>query len=272
MRVGDIEVTPLFDGSMAFPASRFFPNTSPEDWEPHRAFLTGDGMMQCDVGGFLVRSGDRLVLIDAGVGPPVPGPGFGQLPHNLVAAGCTPGDVTDVVFTHLHFDHVGWATDAGRAVFPNATYRCHADDWEFFLDPDLPEIQNGRHIGAQLSPAERLEPVRDRVEAWDGDGSLLPGLDVRDAPGHTPGSTVIVLSSRNARAVLLGDVVHCPVELLETEWDTVSDVDPAAAKRAREVWARELEGGGTPAAAAHFPGMRFGRVLPGAGRRSWVFD
>jgi len=211
------------------------------------------------------------VLVDAGMGPPAPSPEFGMMLHNLVAAGCTPADVTDVVFTHLHCDHVGWATEHGHAVFPNATYRCHTADWDFFFDPDLPEVQSGKRMGAVLSPAERLEPVRDRFEMWDGDGTLLPGLDVRGAPGHTPGSTVLVLSSGAERAVLLGDVVHCPVELLETEWDTVSDVDPGAAKRAREVWARELEGDGTPAAAAHFPGMRFGRVLPGGGRRSWVF-
>jgi glyoxylase-like metal-dependent hydrolase (beta-lactamase superfamily II) len=272
MQIGDIEVTPLYDGSMAFPVERFFPNTSPEQWEPHRSFLTDDGKMRCDVGGFLVRTRDHLVLVDAGLGPPAPGPEFGLLPHNLLAAGVAPADVTDVVFTHLHFDHVGWATEHGHAVFPNATYRCHAADWDFFFDPDLPEIQNGRRMGAVLSPAERLEPVRDRVETWDGDVTLFPGLDVRAAPGHTPGSTVIVLSSGEARAVLLGDVVHCPVELLETDWDTVSDVDSALAKRAREVWARELEGTSTPAAAAHFPGMRFGRVLPGTGARHWVYD
>jgi glyoxylase-like metal-dependent hydrolase (beta-lactamase superfamily II) len=272
VKVGEIEVTPLYDGTMQLPARMFFPTTSPEEWEPHRAFLSDDGTITCDVGGFLLRLGERLVLVDAGIGHPAPTPAFGMMLHELVEAGHAPGDVTDVVFTHLHFDHIGWATDAGRVVFPNATYRCHAADWDFFFDPAVPEIQNGKAMGAALSPAERLDPARERFEMWDGDGTLLPGLDVRAAPGHTPGSTVLVLSSGDARAVLLGDVVHCPVELLETDWDVVGDVDPAAARRAREVWARELEGDGTPAAAAHFPGMRFGRLLPGEGRRSWVFD
>jgi glyoxylase-like metal-dependent hydrolase (beta-lactamase superfamily II) len=197
---------------------------------------------------------------------------FGHLLASLEALGVAPADVTDVVFTHLHFDHVGWAATDGQAVFPNATYRCDAADWDFFFDPDMPEIQNGRRMGAVLSPAERLDPVRDRFEMWDGDAAVLPGLDARSAPGHTPGSAVLVASSGDARAVLLGDIVHCPVELLETDWETVSDVDPVLARTARETWARELEGTDVPAAAAHFPGMRFGRVLPGEGKRSWVFD
>ena len=92
------------------------------------------------------------------------------------------------------------------------------------------------------------------------------------APGHTPGSTIVVLSSGDARALLLGDVVHCPVELLDDEWAGVGDVDPALAQRTRVALAQELEGSSTPVAAAHFPGMQFGRLLGAQGTRRWVFD
>jgi hypothetical protein len=72
--------------------------------------------------------------------------------------------------------------------------------------------------------------------------------------------------------VLLGDVVHCPVELMEDEWEAVMDVDPALASRTRETLAKELEGSDVAVAAAHFPGLRFGRLLSGAGRRLWTFE
>ena len=72
------------------------------------------------------------------------------------------------------------------------------------------------------------------------------------APGHTPGSTILVMSSGTARGLLLGDVVHCPVELLDDEWGGVGDVDPELAKRTRLALTRELEGTDTPVAAAHF--------------------
>ena len=90
------------------------------------------------------------------------------------------------------------------------------------------------------------------------------------APGHTPGSTVVVLSSGSEPALLLGDAVHCPVELLDDEWAGIGDVDPDLAARTRVALAREIEGNDVPVAAAHFPGLRFGRVLAAQGRRQWV--
>ena len=165
-----------------------------------------------------------------------------------------PADVTDVLFTHLHFDHVGWATQQGAVVFPNATYRCDERDWAHFVGPDP---------GA----TRKLSPLTDRMEFWSASGPLLPGLDVMVAPGHTPGSTIMVVSSGAERAMLLGDVVHCPVELLDDEWAGMSDVDPELAKRTRDALARELEGTDVPVAAAHFPGLQFGRLLVAEGKR-----
>jgi hypothetical protein len=93
---------------------------------------------------------------------------------------------------------------------------------------------------------------------------------VRLAPGHTPGSGVMVLSSGTARAVLLGDVAHCPVELLEDEWAGIGDVDPELARRTRVALMREYEGLDVPITASHFPGLKFGRLLSGEGKRQWV--
>jgi len=272
MQVGAMEITPVLDGRFELPATLFFPKTYEEDWLPHRQFLNEEGLLPLDVGGFLVRDSRRTVLIDCGVGPPIPSPGFGLLLDSLAAQGVTPADITDVVFTHLHFDHIGWASVEGAAAFPNATYRCHKADWDFFLSPDLPEIQTGKIMGAQVTPPDRLRPIEDRVEAWEGDANILPGIDVRHAPGHTPGNTVVVLSSGSDRAILLGDVVHCPVELLDSGFEAVGDVDRDLARRTRQAWISELEGTRVPASAAHFPEMQFGRLLPGQGKRQWVID
>jgi glyoxylase-like metal-dependent hydrolase (beta-lactamase superfamily II) len=270
VQVGSIENMPVFDGRFELPATLFFRTTSDEDWAPHRQFLNEDGMLPLDVGGFLVRDGRRTILVDAGVGAPAPSEQFGFFLESLSALGVQPPDVTDVVFTHLHFDHIGWASENGRPVFPNATYRCDRRDWDFFLSPELPEVQTGKMMGAQLTPPERLEPVADHVETWEGDATVLPGVDVRHAPGHTPGNAVIVLSSGTDRAVLLGDVVHCPVELLDTGFEAVGDVDRDLARRTRQAWIEELEGTRVPASAAHFPEMQFGRLLPAQGKRQWV--
>jgi glyoxylase-like metal-dependent hydrolase (beta-lactamase superfamily II) len=266
MRVGDIEISPVLDGTSQMPIRVAYENMPEDAWAPHRNFLTSEGNVQIDLGGFLVRSGDRLVLIDTGIGlvsssgsEAMGFMGFqgGHLIESLAALGVSPPDITDVVLTHLHFDHVGWTTQKGAVVFTNATYRCDLRDWEHFVGPDP---------GA----TRKLSPLAERLSVFDGRGPLLPGLDVISAPGHTPGSTVVVVSSGVERAMLLGDVVHCPVELVAEEWDGMGDVDPALAKRTRNALARELEGTDTPVAAAHFPGLQFGRLVSGQGRRHWV--
>jgi glyoxylase-like metal-dependent hydrolase (beta-lactamase superfamily II) len=235
-----------------------------DDWAPHLGLLDDAGMLEIALGGFLVRAAGRVVLVDTGLGAmtaPVAGAEMvgGRLLESLADYGVLPAEITDVVFTHLHFDHVGWATRKGEVVFPNATYRCDQRDWDHFVTND-----------PAGGGARKLRPISDRLSTWDRDGTILPTLDALVAPGHTPGSTIIVVSDGPARALLLGDVVHCPVELVDDEWAGMGDVDPELAKRTRIALAREIEGKDLPVAAAHFPGMRFGRLLAGEGRRQWV--
>jgi glyoxylase-like metal-dependent hydrolase (beta-lactamase superfamily II) len=269
-------------------------------------------MKESTLGGFLVRSADRVVLVDAGGGqeltggftPPVLNAddpddeviGFfrdrglpeerirqlatdlgrieltqGQLPASLDALGVRPEAITDLVFTHLHFDHIGWATDGTRAFFPNATLHCASADLDYFLAGTSEDWFSSQVFGSPLIP-DRLAPVLDRIETWETDTNILPGVDVRLTPGHTPGSSVVVLSSGTARAMLLGDIVHCPLELMDDDFNFLGDHDQELANRVREAYARELDGRDIPVAAAHFPGLRFGRLLPGDGVRRWVLD
>jgi glyoxylase-like metal-dependent hydrolase (beta-lactamase superfamily II) len=269
MRLGDLDVVPVLDGTARMAPSQAYRLSEAEvpgrggddvDWAPHRAFLTDDGMLEFALGGFLVRGRNRVVLIDTGVGNIQRGAFLGgHLLDGMAAEGVQPAEITDVVLTHLHFDHVGWTTHHGEIVFPRATYRCDRRDWDHFVGPDP---------GA----TKKLSPIADRLETWDGSGPLLPGIDTLAAPGHTPGSTILVLSSGVRRAMLLGDVVHCPVELIDDEWAGMADVDPILARRTRLALVRELEGSDVPVAAAHFAGLQFGRLLAAEGQRRWVVD
>jgi glyoxylase-like metal-dependent hydrolase (beta-lactamase superfamily II) len=264
MKIGNLVAEPIYDGVMRAPATLFYSGTTTETWAPHERFLEPDGMIRFDLGGFLLRgAGDRVVLIDAGIGPRSglirDGKGSfdgGELLKNLAAHQVRPEDITDVLFTHLHFDHIGWAATDGSIVFPKATYRCDIRDLEHFRDNERVR--------------DTLSAIADRMQTWDGSGPVCPGVDAMSAPGHTPGSTILVMSSGTARGLLLGDVVHCPVELLDDEWGGVGDADPELAKRTRAALTRELEGTDTPVAAAHFPGLVFGRLLAANGRRNWV--
>ena len=258
------------DGSLLCPPTLLF-NKSEQEWQQHSQFLDENGSLVLEMGGFLVRTGERLALVDTGIGPNADPVRTGLFMRNLASLGVAPQQITDVVLTHLHFDHLGWASDGEQPLFPNATYRCHIADWEFFTGAEAFDDSLGVSLMGGRSSSELLPPIAGHLETWDGDTRLMAGIDVRSAPGHTPGSTVIVISSGSQRAMLLGDAVHCPAELLTDDWEAISDIDKDLARRTREALARELEGADVPSAAAHFPGLQFGRLLAGEGRRQWVF-
>ncbi len=261
MEIGGYRIDPLIDGEGRQPATEVFPDTTPEQWERHRSLLDDAGRLTITVGAFLVRSEESTILVDLGYGPGALGSiGTGRMLDSLRQQGVEPAGVGDVVFTHLHRDHVGWASVDGAPQFPNATFRSSGADYRYFVE----EGQGDPSI------ADLLRPCLDRFETFE-EGGLLPGIDVRPAPGHTPGSTVLVFSAGTRRAVVLGDVAHSPVQLLEPEWDTLYDVDRRLARRTRARVVRELEGEpSTSIAGMHFPGLRFGRLLEAQGRRRWV--
>jgi glyoxylase-like metal-dependent hydrolase (beta-lactamase superfamily II) len=313
MKIGAIEIQPVIDGLLVSQLWSTKPIDDPAvlaGSDQHPMFRP-DGMLESTLGGFLVRTGERIVLVDAGAGQPftdgytapvidVDDPDDpianvyrsrgssddairriaemfggveldqGHLPESLAALGVHPDDVTDLVITHLHFDHIGWATADGAPYFPNATIRCATADLDYFLHRADEEATTTLVFRAPTA-AQRLAPVLDRIETWDTDGTLMPGIDVRLAPGHTPGSTVVVVSNGTQRALLLGDIIHCPLELMDDDFNLLVDHDQELANRVREAYARELEGSDIPVAAAHFPGLRFGRLLPGEATRRWTY-
>lgn len=303
MKIGDMSLTPLSDGYMAASVrfSKPVPSFAPSD--PHCAMFRNDGMFVCRIGAFLVRSGDRTLLIDAGAGPshdaafdsraakvsallreygepedqiPETMARFarmqlktGTLPADLARAGMRPEDITDVVFTHLHFDHIGWATENGRPYFPNATYRLPRPDLEHFTGA-TPHEELVTALFDSAPIPDTLAPVLDRLEPWDADTSIAPGVSVRLVPGHTPGNSIVILHSRDQRAMLLGDVVHCPLELMDDDFNLLGDFDQTLADQVRLRVARELENSNTLISASHFPDAHFGRLLIGRGTREWV--
>jgi glyoxylase-like metal-dependent hydrolase (beta-lactamase superfamily II) len=126
------------------------------------------------IGGFLLRGFGRTVLVDLGYGPGALGDTpTGRMPGSLRTLGVEPADVTDVLLTHLHRDHVGWAASGGVAVFPDARLFCGAADRAYFVEQ--------RH---DPSVADRLGPCRAQLETFE-DGMEFPGITATPAPGHT---------------------------------------------------------------------------------------
>jgi glyoxylase-like metal-dependent hydrolase (beta-lactamase superfamily II) len=267
--VAGIQVEPVLDGWSINPPGMILvpPPDAPPDWDSNGTYFGPEGW-RLPLGGFLVRTGDRVVLVDAGMGPMhVDGHiDTGRLPEALRAAGVTPDLVTDVVLSHLHVDHVGWVSQEGVPTFPNAVHHWHRDDWDH-----VRRDAGGDHGVANQGIADRLLPAADLLRLVDGPRSeVLPGIVLRHLPGHTPGNCLVEVGDGDDRVLLLGDTAHHHAQLVEDGWEDNFDADRAMARRVRAELADELERGGTPAVGAHFDDVRFGRVVRGAdGRRRW---
>jgi glyoxylase-like metal-dependent hydrolase (beta-lactamase superfamily II) len=257
VQLGELDITPLSDGYFKMPSTYF----GVDDWGVHKELAGEDGMLEVPIGCFVIRGGGLTVLIDAGLGPvDLPGTAHGgDLPGELARAGVKPEDVDLIVLTHLHLDHIGWTIQNGEIQFPNATIRFGEQDLGQFVHTETPDPMSAPTINAFME--------HGKVEPITSDGEIAPGISTIHAPGHTLGHRCVVLSSGDERVLLLGDAVTCPVQLEESDWGAMSDVDPAMSKRTREALFKELEASGDVAVGAHFPGLQFGRVLKGEGKR-----
>lgn len=259
--VGSLRVVTLLDGTGRECGRDVLKRHGSADaWDAHPGQLDGAGDLHLTLGGFLIRTGDRVVLVDAGAGTIDNGSyRGGRFLESLREQGVEPEDVTDLLFTHLHFDHVGWATQEGQVVFTNATHHVHGADWQHFVDD----------FHAEPGAVRKLSPLESRLAIFDTDTTIAPGVDARPAVGHTPGSTVYVISDQGERALLVGDVAHSVVELTEPGWSFYFDHDPAAAALAREELVAEFADSTTLIAAGHFPDLRPGRLTAAGDTVTW---
>ncbi|MCT2586493.1 MBL fold metallo-hydrolase [Actinophytocola gossypii] len=278
-QLGEVEVTKVVEWEGEFaPARVIVPESPPELWQDNASWLAPDhwrpdtdayhGAVQT----WVLRSEGRTILVDTGVGndrnrPQVPL--FDHLSSDflgrLAEAGVRAEDVDVVVNTHIHYDHVGWNTELrdGEWVltFPRATYLIPRADQVYF-DPrnahrrPAPRDQQEQHRreGSLIVYADSIAPVLDRAVLWTGTHRIDGNLVLESAPGHTPGSSIVRLSSGSDRAVFVGDLLHSPVQILEPRYNSCFCEDPrqAAATR-REVLERAADIGEL-VVPAHFGG------------------
>jgi len=270
MHIGDIRLTLLPDGYHRCDPLRTFVGSARSDWDTHSHLLDERGRVVMTMGALLAELADGTrVLIDLGFGPQtivlaelaVEFWG-GRLLASLDAAGLAPDDIDVVCYSHLHVDHVGWTSTGGVLTFSRARHVMARTEWEHWNAADDPAGPGPHHLGA----------LADRVELTDGDTTIVAGLTMIPTPGHTPGHCSFIVSSGTERAVVLGDAIHCPLQITHPEWEFSADVNKNAAKKAREHLLRELDAPRTTVVGPHFPDAVFGRVLAGSVPRQVAFD
>ena len=193
----------------------------------------------------LIRDGDRLVLIDTGAGGQMGTEG--RLMASLRAAGVEPGQITDILISHTHDDHVGGLVDAnGALAFPNATIRISAAEWAGF-----------RPQGVR---ADLVRTITPKVQTFKAGAVVAPGITAVVLDGHTPGHMGYEIVSGSDRLLYIGDALHGSViSVQRPEWVNVWDSDSDAAIATRQGLLEQGASQPMRVYAVHFP-------FPGLGR------
>ncbi len=193
----------------------------------------------------LVDQGERKILIEAGVGNHYPekvrqNNGHEEtdaLPKSLAALGYAAGDITDVLFTHLHWDHCNGAVlnEDGRLrlLFPNATHWCSKRQWEHFPKASV------REQAAFFPDILNFLKSEGNMQLVENEGELFPGVSIRFFDGHTPGQLIPLIESEGRTYVYTSDLIptkaHIPVV-----WLASYDLYPVTAMEEKEAFLKEV--------------------------------
>jgi glyoxylase-like metal-dependent hydrolase (beta-lactamase superfamily II) len=271
--VGDIEVTALLDGTAKLPVMNLLKNAPPEQILAalKRGFLKE--LVETSVNGYLVNTGSKLVLIDAGTGG-----SFGytaQFLDNLRAAGYKPEQIDEVYITHMHGDHVGGVLANKVRAFPNATLRLDKREADYWLSEEAmnraPEQMRAFFKTAMAAVAPYN--TANRFKTFGGATELVPGVFSMPTYGHTPGHTIYRIESKGQTLVLWGDLMHVASVQFDNPGVVISfdtDNNAAAAERAKAYAEAAAKGWLVGSAHISFPGLGNLRANADGKSYTWV--
>jgi len=273
LKVGDLEVTALYDGTGVFD-SHWLNGTKATMDGVTEALHEDPHMLEVSDEAFLVNTGAQLVLVDAGAGTWWGGGALGRLVGSLRSAGYTPEEVDIVLLTHLHSDHVGGlTTQDGKRVFPNAEVYVAKAESSFWLSREIaakaPKDVQPFFQSAQAIAAPYIEA--GKWHTFSGSEPIVDGMQIVPLPGHTPGHTGYEFSSKGQRVLFWGDVVHAQrVQLPHPEVTVAFDIGQTVAAATRNQLLAELAREDVLIAGPHMPFPALGRLRKDGSGYSWV--
>jgi glyoxylase-like metal-dependent hydrolase (beta-lactamase superfamily II) len=267
-KLGRFNLISVSDGALTVPAAVFAGNATPDQL----ATVLKQGFQQetlsADCNVLLVDTGRDKVLVDTGSGA-LNGATVGKLLENLQQAQIKPSDITAVILTHAHGDHVGGLKGTKGLTFPNARYFINAREWNFWTgrSVDLPKFKGPAELKQQMMTIARtqLGLIRDRVTLFEPNQEFLPGFMAIPAYGHTPGHIALRIASGDAVLVHTADTVHIhTINLWNPSWTPIFDADQAMAAQTRQAVLAKIAGDRSLMFAYHFPYPGIGNLRPRA--------
>lgn len=275
VQVGDIDVVVISDGVLTPPAESMATNADPAirgAWLDSQ-FLSKEAF-DWALNAVVVRAGKQTMLIDSGLGEEYPDfPRAGQFVHRLEAAGVDLGSVTDVVLTHMHFDHVGGLLAEGVKEKMRPDLRVHvcAAETEFWKSPDFSRTAMPPTLAALARKAslDFMSVYGRHIRTFKDEAEVAPGVSVTRTGGHTPGHSVVRVKSGKDRLMFAGDAIF-PVSFDHPEWHNGFEHDPEEATRVRLRLMQELVDTGSWLISTHMPFPSVGRVAVAGDLFRWV--
>ncbi|MGB3291166.1 MAG: MBL fold metallo-hydrolase [Burkholderiaceae bacterium] len=274
MALGGIEVTALYDGQVSLNPG-ILKGASQDTIRDllARMFvpLSADGV-QTAVNGFLVNTGENLILVDAGAAKCF-GPALGAITGNIRAAGYEAGQIDTVLLTHLHGDHACGLSVDGKAAFPNATVYVAKEEAAFWLNPDVaakaPADAQAFFKMAQASVAPYA--AMGKLKEFKAGNAVIPGVASVPLHGHTPGHGGYLFGSGQQKLLIWGDVIHShAVQFPQPEVSIEFDVDPPQAVASRKKVLERASSEKLWIAGAHLPFPGLGHVRRDDAGYAWV--
>ncbi|HEC43388.1 MAG TPA: MBL fold metallo-hydrolase [Bacteroides sp.] len=205
-----------------------------------------NNMVKISMRSLLVIDGDRKILFDNGIGDKQDHKFFSyyylfgddSLTGSLNALGLTPDDITDMVLTHLHFDHCGGSIKYNEdksellTVFPNAQYWASNKQWDLAQNPNKLE-------GASFLK-ENVDPIKDKgqLKLFDGELDLTPSIQLRQFDGHTEGQAIALVHYNGKTIVNNADLIPL-VGNISMSWVCGYDTQPIVSLKEKADFLKE---------------------------------
>ncbi|MEP3429556.1 MAG: MBL fold metallo-hydrolase [Roseibium sp.] len=260
-KVGNFEVTALLDGYLDVGPDLVVGYDAAEGQRLRdKAMIEGDAL-RIPVNAFLVNTGERLILVDAGTADSL-GPTMGKLPTALTAAGINPDQVDAILITHMHPDHLFGVIDGeGNKVFKNAELILPEVDKAFWYDDAAMNASPEQFHPFFLGARKAADAYNDSQTLFAANREILPGISSLSLPGHTPGHSGFVFDSNGETLIVAGDIIHMAAYQFERpDWGIGFDIDPAKAVETRKKFFDQVASDKVLIAGAHIPFPGLGRI------------